>query len=1038
MATTSTTGSHLSYPTSSRAVPTEIGANVPPENKETAPFSVLSSLFDRLQGERKSEKRHRLLNSWFNHWRREKGYDLYPVLRLILPYRDKERSVYGLKEKNLAKAYIRLIPLGSKDPDAIRLLQWKRPTERLRSTSGDFPSILHEVIGKRSSVIRGTLTIDDLNRYLDEITENIGKQENQSRILQKIYNRATPDEQRWIIRIILKDMNISVKDTTVFGVFHPDAQDLYNTCSDLKKVAWGLWDPNKRLGDEGKKVHLFRAFAPMLCRRPVKLEESVREMQGKPFIIEEKLDGERMQLHKRGDKFFYCSRKGKDYTYLYGAHVGTGSLTPFIASAFDPRVDEIILDGEMLVWDPISGRNLPFGTLKTAALDKSRKEYNPRPCFKVFDLLYLNGQSLLHKSCKFRKRNLRTCFTETQGRIELVSEFQGETAKDVKECMEIVMEARGEGLILKHPDGEYVLNGRNKDWIKVKPEYMDNMGETADLIVLGGEYGKGKRGGGVSTLLVGVFDDRVPVGFSPPPRYSTFVWIGSGLSYADLVWIRSKPWKEFDINDPPSFLQTVIKTSDDKPDVYLEPKDSFLLRVKAAEITPSVTFHAGLTMRFPRALAIRDDLDIGDCLTASVVLDSVRSDRKRKMSDESPKQGKKRKVNKAKPLLMPEFASINLKDVQVESDMFEGLKFLVSPDPKSRTAVEDKRELMKLVKAHGGTTSQLATNQESLFVVYSGTTTPFDIKRIIEKTEFDIIRPQWIHDCVRKCQLVPLRKKYFFHAPPARLEDEEYDLSDSEDESVPRASTSSSSLKDEDEIARALATSKASGSELESEHSEWFKVGPGNLKISVKADDSETEEDNDSDNHDLDEPDAINDEDDEWFSIPKGDQDKSPAKIISSTAMETQRSDEFDVIEAPQVQDATAKHRVKEEIKMGEADSAMQYDQDMIFRHLCFYVDSPSNARANGMQVKPNVKNEAAITEELEKVQNLIISNGGRIAGLDEPKLTHIVVNKRDTSRRLELMKRTSEPKRRYLVVSEFITACLEESTLLDEEEFVP
>jgi hypothetical protein len=139
------------------------------------------------------------------------------------------------------------------------------------------------------------------------------------------------------------------------------------------------------------------------------------------------------------------------------------------------------------------------------------------------------------------------------------------------------------------------------------------------------------------------------------------------------------------------------------------------------------------------------------------------------------------------------------------------------------------------------------------------------------------------------------------------LEDEEYDLSDSEDESVPRASTSSSSLKDEDEIARALATSKASGSELESEHSEWFKVGPGNLKISIRGDDSETEEDNDSDNHDLDEPDAINDEDDEWFSIPKGDQDKSPAKIITSTAMETQRSDEFDVVEAPQVQDATVR-----------------------------------------------------------------------------------------------------------------------------------
>lgn len=46
------------------------------------------------------------------------------------------------------------------------------------------------------------------------------------------------------------DMNISVKETTVFSVFHPDAQDLYNTCSDLKKVAWELWDPSFRLNAE--------------------------------------------------------------------------------------------------------------------------------------------------------------------------------------------------------------------------------------------------------------------------------------------------------------------------------------------------------------------------------------------------------------------------------------------------------------------------------------------------------------------------------------------------------------------------------------------------------------------------------------------------------------------------------------------------------------------------------------------------------------------------------------------------------------------
>lgn len=94
----------------------------------------------------------------------------------------------------------------------------------------------------------------------------------QSKILQRVYNRATPEEQRWIVRIILKglspsfshkppfsrpcltDMVISVKETTVFSVFHPDAQDLFNTCSDLKKVAWELWDPSRRLDAEVRGV----------------------------------------------------------------------------------------------------------------------------------------------------------------------------------------------------------------------------------------------------------------------------------------------------------------------------------------------------------------------------------------------------------------------------------------------------------------------------------------------------------------------------------------------------------------------------------------------------------------------------------------------------------------------------------------------------------------------------------------------------------------------------------------------------------------
>jgi DNA ligase-4 len=64
--------------------------------------------------------------------------------------------------------------------------------------------------------------------------------------------------------------------------------------------------------------------------------------QPRPFLIEEKLDGERIQLHKKGEEYRYFSRKDKDYTYLYGMDWTTaeGSLTPFIHECFSKEIDE--------------------------------------------------------------------------------------------------------------------------------------------------------------------------------------------------------------------------------------------------------------------------------------------------------------------------------------------------------------------------------------------------------------------------------------------------------------------------------------------------------------------------------------------------------------------------------------------------------------------------------------------------------------------------------------------------------------------------
>lgn len=120
-------------------------------------------------------------------------------------------------------------------------------------------------------------------------------------------------------------MQISVREGVILSVYHPDGSDLYNACSDLKKVAYQLWDKERRLSPEDKQIMILQRFSPMLCFKPgSRLENAIKGMSGKPFIIEEKLDGERMQLHIRGKEFYYCSR------FVGNSHWGLESKIMFL------------------------------------------------------------------------------------------------------------------------------------------------------------------------------------------------------------------------------------------------------------------------------------------------------------------------------------------------------------------------------------------------------------------------------------------------------------------------------------------------------------------------------------------------------------------------------------------------------------------------------------------------------------------------------------------------------------------------------------
>lgn len=385
----------------------------------------------------------------------------------------------------------------------------------------------------------------------------------------------------------------------------------------------------------------------------------------------------------------------------------------------------------------------------------------------------------------------------------------------------------------------------------------------------------------------------------------------------------------------------------------------------------------------------------------------MRSERKRKMESDAGMSKKKRKTTAKKATVLSQYQGPNLRAVEIESDLFEDMKFMVSSDPKSRTGNQDRQELMKSIHANGGSCVQVVTSKQPVTVIYGGTATPYDIKLLIDKDSVDIIRPQWVTDCIHRGELVPLRKKYFFHATLARQESDDYhQLDTDEDQEMTDGTVEEDASLNISITPEGFKPKLEETEDIDPELADWFQV---DAKPAV-SEDSETEDESDADSNN---DDVKEEDDDEWFQVPYSPAVK-PLDENSNTTLHSQSQD----------------------MAMGEDDQGREYDATAIFRHLCFYLDTPGNARRNGMPVK--TKYEQEISTIFDQVSRSIQENGGKIVALDDPKLTHVVLDKRDDSRRLTLIQCTSRPKRRRLVISDYVTACLEEESLLDEEDFAP
>lgn len=584
--------------------------------------------------------------------------------------------MYGLKEKTIGKLLIKVMKINKDSEDGYNLLNWKQPGQNtISKMAGDFAGRCFEVISKRPIKTHvGDLSIGEVNDLLDQLSA-AQKEETQLPIIERLYENMNADEMMWVIRVILRQMKVGATEKTFFDIWHPDAENLFNISSNLRRVCWELYDQSVRLEDDDRGIKLMQCFQPQLAQFQMnsiqKMVERMRPTEEDPvFWIEEKLDGERMQLHMvtdntvaGGKRFSFWSRKAKDYTYLYGNgfYDEQGALTRHIKDAFHEGVDNIILDGEMITWDPEEDAMVPFGTLKTAALNLQKDENSngQRPLYRVFDILYLNGQALANYTLRDRRRALEASVITVFRWMEVHTYKEAKSFTEVEPLLLQVVQEASEGLVLKNPRSPYRLNERNDNWMKVKPEYMTEFGESLDCIIVGGYYGSGRRGGRLSSFLCGLrVDENEIQSGSNPMKCHSFFKVGGGFTAADYASIRHHTegkWKDWNPKRPPvDFIELAGGSLQyERPDVWIRPDESVVLSVKAASVTPTDQFRTSNTLRFPRFKRLRTDRDWKSALSISEFkalqkgVEIAKNDKKFKIDDD---KRKRQRASRKKPL----------------------------------------------------------------------------------------------------------------------------------------------------------------------------------------------------------------------------------------------------------------------------------------------------------------------------------------------------------------------------------------------------
>jgi DNA ligase-1 len=439
-----------------------------------------------------------------------------------------------------------------------------------------------------TATLTPTLTLREVDAVFDELKSVRGKNSAARRaaLLGELMARATPDEQQFLSSLIVGE----VRQGALEGVLLEAVAKAANVpaaavrraammAGDIGVVAHAaLVSGEAGLAQYG--LQLFRPVQPMLADSATTVDEAMAETGGEA-AIEWKLDGVRIQAHRQDERVAIYTRNLNDVT---------DRIPEVVEAIRDLPARELILDGEVIALGE-GERPQPFQVTMTRfgrrlEVEQMRKEIPLRAFF--FDLLHRDGETVIDAPLAERFVKLDEMIPDAMRVPRVVTASVEDGQRFQADAL-----ARGhEGVMVKSLAAPYAAGRRGSAWIKVKTA------RTLDLVVIGVEWGSGRRQGWLSNIHLGARD----------PRTGEFVMLGKtfkGMTDEMLEWQTRE------------LLAREVRREGHI--VYVRPE--LVVEIAFNEVQQSSQYPGGVALRFARVKGYRPDKDPG----AADTIDTVRS-----------------------------------------------------------------------------------------------------------------------------------------------------------------------------------------------------------------------------------------------------------------------------------------------------------------------------------------------------------------------------------------------------------------------------